>query len=252
MSLVAPPRLNLISINTHQPGFDEYIGWRTWCLHLFDYPGELRIADRVYPIRPGVISFTPGRVTFSHRWVQPDSRHLTAHFTPTPGDDMVELFPSWMDLGDRFPRVWRALEEAIPWFGTQPQRAEARLWDILFDLGSGPLSGDDSPVRVHDALQRAMKIIEVSLSDRINVRRLAEDVGISHNHLIRLFQERFGTTIVGYIRQRRAERAIHLLRNTTLPIKTIAHQVGVTDGQQFNKMMRKATGMSPTAVRTHR
>jgi transcriptional regulator GlxA family with amidase domain len=39
------------------------------------------------------------------------------------------------------------------------------------------------------------------------------------------------------------------LRNTQLPIKTIAAQVGVSDPRLFNKLIHKSLGASPQEVR---
>lgn len=58
-----------------------------------------------------------------------------------------------------------------------------------------------------------------------------------------------GQTVIGYVRARRAQRARHLLRRSTLPIKTIAAQVGVPNLGQFNHLMRAQCGQSPRAIR---
>jgi transcriptional regulator GlxA family with amidase domain len=67
--------------------------------------------------------------------------------------------------------------------------------------------------------------------------------------LVRLFRRHLETTPVAYIRKRRAEHAKHLLIHTTLPMKSIARQIGLTDLQQFNKLLRKTLGRSPRAIR---
>ena len=72
-------------------------------------------------------------------------------------------------------------------------------------------------------------MIELRLAETLSVKALADEVGISHNHLTRLFRAAVGDTVIGYIRQRRVQRARHLLEHTTLPIKTVAAQVGIED-----------------------
>jgi transcriptional regulator GlxA family with amidase domain len=81
------------------------------------------------------------------------------------------------------------------------------------------------------------------------VASLAQQLDISHNHLTRLFQAEAKTSVVGYIRQRRMERAQHLLTQTTLPIKVIATQVGMRDLHAFNKTVRREFGVSPRSLR---
>jgi AraC family transcriptional regulator len=58
-----------------------------------------------------------------------------------------------------------------------------------------------------------------------------------------------GDTVIGYIRGRRVQRAQHLLEHTTLPIKTIAAQVGIEDTRHFYKVVHAILGQSPTQVR---
>ncbi len=73
---------------------------------------------------------------------------------------------------------------------------------------------------------------------------------MSHNHLLRLFRTRFGESIEGYIRGRRAARALHLLRHSTPPIKAAAAETGFPEPQTFNKAMHRQFGKSPRQLRT--
>jgi len=75
------------------------------------------------------------------------------------------------------------------------------------------------------------------------------NAGTHNNHLTRLFHTTYGVTISAYIRQRRAERARHLLLHSTLPIKAIAAQVGIADLHLFNKTIRRVLHDSPRRVR---
>lgn len=78
---------------------------------------------------------------------------------------------------------------------------------------------------------------------------VAEAVGVSHNHLIRLFRAETGGTVVAYIRRRRMEQARHLLRESTLSIPAVAASVGIGDLQAFNKACRRELGASPRTIR---
>lgn len=122
------------------------------------------------------------------------------------------------------------------------------MWQLAAPIAS------DSLVRsnYHPALARALEIIELGLAERLSVREIADQVDISHNHLTRLFREQFGTTVIAFIQQRRLSRATHLLENTQLPIKAIAAHVGAADTHQFNKMLHRHVGRSPSDLRAGR
>ena len=74
-------------------------------------------------------------------------------------------------------------------------------------------------------------------------------VGISHNHLTRLFRSQTGGTVIGHLRARRMARAAHLLRESTMSIRAIAASVGIPDLQAFNKSCRASAGLSPRQIR---
>ncbi|MBC8135580.1 MAG: helix-turn-helix transcriptional regulator, partial [Fibrella sp.] len=135
-----------------------------------------------------------------------------------------------------------------------PRRAEALVWDLLWRLAEGATGdGVESGVAVHNrepaAVMRTREAIELRLAEPLRISDLARAVDLSHNHLTRLFHGATGKTVVAYLRERRMERATHLLRHTMLPIKQIAAQVGLGDLHQFNKAIRAATGVSPRTLR---
>jgi transcriptional regulator GlxA family with amidase domain len=58
-----------------------------------------------------------------------------------------------------------------------------------------------------------------------------------------------GMSIAQYVRHRRMQRALHLLRYSDLPIKQIGEAVGVPDPHFFNKLVRRAFGRPPREIR---
>jgi transcriptional regulator GlxA family with amidase domain len=58
-----------------------------------------------------------------------------------------------------------------------------------------------------------------------------------------------GKTAIGYIQERRMQMAQYLLKHSTLPIKSIAAEVGMPDLHQFNKTFRRILKEAPTGMR---
>ena len=152
------------------------------------------------------------------------------------------------DLGNDFGRIYSEFEHAVAVFSSRPARAEARLWDILWELSERTPSAAAGPRR-HPALEKAIERIELGLAHSIRVSDLANEVGISQTHLRRLFEEDRGQSVRTYIRSRRMERVRQLLQNSTLSIKAIAQEVGIPDLQHFNKVVRRELGAAPTRLR---
>jgi transcriptional regulator GlxA family with amidase domain len=147
--------------------------------------------------------------------------------------------------------LWDALIEATTWIGVQDARLAARVWDVLWRVAS--LESPTVAIRPPNvALDWAVRMIGTRMGEPIDIARLASDAGVSHNHLIRLFRAAFGQTVQAYIRSARAERAFHLLTQSTVPVKAVAQQVGISDLHQFNKTIRRVYGKSPTQLRSER
>lgn len=253
LPLSEPPRIEWIIAARHG-GFarEDYRLPELWCLHLYQWTGALG-AGVLLPVRPGYLSIVAPGTLLSHyfRTGDPPAVHLTCGFrlaTPRSLDPGVTTLPTMRDTGAQFGDWNARLERAIGAFATAPRRAEAILWDMLWHLAESPpdATGADS---YPDPVARVREIIELRLGEPLRVSGLADAVSLSQSHLTRLFHAATGMTVVGYLRERRIERATQLLKYTTTPIKQIAAQVGLPDPHQFNKAVRAATGVSPRGVR---
>jgi len=216
-------------------------------MHLFGYEASLRVDDYSFDIHPGCLGITPPGRTMETRYYG-ISVHIYVHFR-VPNTGPVRQILAMQDLGDAYDATYRRMYEAMGKFATEPWRANARVWDLLWDLAS---SEEDSPggFPIHPAVRKATDLIARNLSEPISVDVLAREVGVSYSYLARLFQEAYGETVVSYVRNHRLERARHLLERSTLPIKAIAASVGIPDLQHFNKAMRGRYGCGPRDLRS--
>ena len=243
--LERPPAIHYASRATFRTARKS---WRLsfWCVHLYRYTAELRLDGKQFPIRPGYVGIIPPGV-FKEYHFHGRSEQLAAHFSlPAAPGGVESHLPAMQDLGRDFEEVWSDFQQAVGYLPTQPRRAEARLWDLLWRLTD---YGKPEKGHLTTPVEHARRSIEENLGKRISVENLAEEAGISHNHLTRIFRESLGNTVVGYIRDRRVQRAQHLLLHSTLPIKAIATEVGLSDLHLFNKTIRRMLGNSPRAIR---
>ncbi|MCW8131367.1 MAG: helix-turn-helix transcriptional regulator [Planctomycetota bacterium] len=222
-----------------------------WCFNLYRYAADLFVEGRHYPIRPGCVSLIPPLLEMEYHFKTGEPQVHAHHIYPdanarTP----LTPLPVVIDLGQDFERTYQGVEAIVGTFGVHRLRAEVRLWELLWEIAerAGPV--EPGGERMHSALQRAVMLIEQRLAEPLRVEAIAEAAGISQNHLARLFQARFGTSVVGYLRRQRTERARYLLTASTQPIKAIAQQVGIPDLHLFNKVIRRELGRSPRQVRS--
>lgn len=218
-----------------------------WQLHLYTYSCDLTVAGTTYPVTPGCVSITPAGalVQFDYRG---RSEHLYAHFRPAAVGEPSYL-PVVQDAGDLAPLLTGLLRSAIEASPSGSARVTAEVWTALWriaDLAAATPAGDPR----HPAVATAVAHIEANLAHPLTVPALARAVGVSHNHLTRLFQAETGSTVIAYIRRRRMTRARHLLTASTLSIPAVAASVGIPDLQAFNKACHRELGASPRVIRT--
>ena len=225
-------------------------------LHLYDYPGVIRIGAAEHRFARGDVTITPARAPSRYHLDRP-GRHLCVHFLPPAGraGPAVRL-PLHLSLAGRselardklrwIASLWRdqaplaraaasaALLELLLWL--------AQVSTVSIRVGAGP--------RTLAAVERVAAILTDRLHEPIEIGGLSREVGISRNHLSRFFRARFGVSMARYLLRRRMEVAAHLLETTDLPVSLVGQRVGVADPHHFNKQFRKAAGVSPSAYRS--
>jgi AraC-like DNA-binding protein len=244
-----PPELVNIGVGRHgmTRRTDTFRLPDLWSLHLYSYVAELAVDGTSHPIRPGSVSLVPPAAQSHYRYRGP-SEHLYVHFRLVDRGVRQQI-PVMQAAGVETPALTAHLQQALTAYARSPARATAEIWAALWRVAQ--LTGvpaESAPG--HAAVARAVSLIEAGLAGTLTVADIAHQIGISHNHLTRLFRAETGQTVVGYVRRRRLERAKHLLRETTMSIPAIAASVGIPDLQAFNKTCRREFGMAPRKLRS--
>ncbi|MGB3070424.1 MAG: helix-turn-helix transcriptional regulator [Ottowia sp.] len=113
-------------------------------------------------------------------------------------------------------------------------------------MSESPANQDPELLR---RLLRAKDRMDAASHEEWPVERLAEVSGVSEAHFARSFRQAFGTPPHRYLLTRRIERAMALLRDTDLPVTTIAFDTGWTSLGTFGRTFRDITGDSPSVSR---
>jgi AraC-like DNA-binding protein len=246
IDLSSPPELAAVNRGVHgvRTDVESYRLPELWQLHLYEYSARLLLDGVEHAVTPGTISVTPPGVT-SRMHYRGRSEHLYSHFR-APRSTQASGVPVVLRAGSELPELTALMRSAVAHTRTRPARARADVWTLLLRLADRP--GDDQNA-APDHVGAAMSWIEARLAEPFTVPAVAEAVGISHNHLTRVFRARTGGTVVAYVRRRRVEVAHHLLRSSTLSVASIAATVGFADLQTLNKACRLELGRAPTELR---
>ena len=98
-----------------------------------------------------------------------------------------------------------------------------------------------------DRLHDAAKLLDRMQEEPPSLAELARQVGLGETALKRGFPRIFGTTVFGYLRERRLERARQLLLSGEATVMEAAAAVGYSNPSNFAAAFRSRFGVNPKA-----
>ena len=137
---------------------------------------------------------------------------------------------------------------------------EQVLKAIIDKLESNVSSSEEEKIELPSELQVKERNVEQEvkmyvkehLAEDITVTQIADVLHFNPQYLMRTFKAKSGVSIMEYITQTRLAYAKKILRETDLPIKSVALMVGYADYAYFTRVFRKETGYSPSQYRNAR
>ena len=99
-------------------------------------------------------------------------------------------------------------------------------------------------------IKDTFNFINLNLSSNLTVKKVANEIGLSPDHLTRLFKKETGMNIITYINKKRIDTALELLKTTDLSIAEIGDLIGLNNTSYFYTLFKKETGMSPKQYRS--
>lgn len=160
--------------------------------------------------------------------------------------------PALAALPARFPGaavVWVSNDASIdPGLVALPNRLDLVLEHI------DRLLGGLVPVRAHlsRALVSAVELMIAHCRDPLTVDDIARRVGVSEDHLIRIFRHAFGLPAATYYVRMRIAVACRLLSDTSEKMDDVARRVGYSSAANFSRAFNEVMGIRPSEYRARR
>jgi AraC-like DNA-binding protein len=141
---------------------------------------------------------------------------------------------------------------ACPYQGLSKQiYLQAKVFELLalqIQLLKGePESRIDYPLtrKTMERIQQAKDILLGSLEHPPSILELAQQVGLSDRTLRRGFQHIFGTSVIGFLTDKRLEQAEQLLREPDRTVAEVAGLVGYARSSRFAQAFKDKFGITP-------
>ncbi len=98
-------------------------------------------------------------------------------------------------------------------------------------------------------ISQALELLHAAPEKSWTLDTLASKVAMSRAAFAKRFKERVGQTMFEYLTALRMQRAQMLLRQSDLPLYTVANRVGYQSDLAFTKAFKRLLGVTPTIYR---
>lgn len=95
------------------------------------------------------------------------------------------------------------------------------------------------------SLEAAAAYLEANLSESHSLAEISRRVHLNEFKLKRGFRDRYNTTVFGYLRQKRMQRARALLESGGRSVLQVAAEVGYSNASHFTRAFRQSFGVNP-------
>lgn len=277
------PGLPLVLLRQHFPAGDhtgDHLHEDFFALYVIQGGRGLHIVNgHAYPIKRGDVYMTaPGSTVAYAQFLDLRAAVLCfqAELFTDDERDALDSLPGFRDLFVRdplrpaaareyqlhlTPEQYRAVDVAVDDLAGEAERDEPvtpllmrhMLFQILVAVArSRRAQTEPSPPPTSSAglsLADIIRVCEEHFSENLSVPQLAARMFLSPGHFTEIFAREVGMPPAAYLRRLRLERAQTLLRETSLPITTVALQVGFGDAAGLSRAFRGAFGLSPLQYR---
>lgn len=211
--------------------------------------GHIASAGQVVVIHPGE-THTGQAVTpqgWMYRMFYPDPEILRRAASEIAGRQRdLPFFQHPVIQDDQLAAELRRLHLTLEHSPSRLERESQLLWTlaqfIVRHADARPTAPTALPERL--AVRRAREYLDQRFADTVSLGDLADHVGLSQYHLLRVFRDALGMPPHAYLTQVRVLRAKALLA-VGQPIAAVAAEVGFADQSHLTRSFKRIVGVPP-------
>ena len=123
------------------------------------------------------------------------------------------------------------------------------LFEILFFIFSHENCYKKSLSKPNERMHTIIKYINDNYSNQLSIQEVADEFGITKDHLCHVFPKYIGVTFVTYLNVVRIKAACEMMKKEQDTISDIAIKCGFSSSHYFCKVFKSEKGMSPSEYR---
>lgn len=148
-----------------------------------------------------------------------------------------------------FEYAQEAIRRGVTDYITKPITAD-KADQLLQKLRSmSERDAGSTPPESGATFERMLEYVQNHYTERLKLQDLASMFFVNDSYCSALFSDKLGVPFTTYITNLRLERAVKLLTETALPIKTVSIEAGYPDYLYFSRLFHKRFGVSPSEYR---
>lgn len=98
-------------------------------------------------------------------------------------------------------------------------------------------------------VRKVQDYVAENYASNVSLEEVAGQIGMNPAYLSRYFKQRTGNTFMEYVLQVRVNKAIELLKDSTVKVYEVGEQVGYKSMKHFYKVFKKITKVTPSQYR---
>ena len=218
--------------------------------------GTLMVDDKKFNVQPGDCYLLPAEST--HLYFSDPTNPWTKYWFNFSGTLIPDILRSYRINGQVLFRncgLCQKFLQALNELGETPlEMRQHRFAGIIMELLSLISHINNTAGAEGNKISAEGKILRQLLMEHFNapsppLALLAKKINRSESQMLRIFRRDFGTSPVAFLYDKKLEMAMSLLRNTDMPVKSIAARLGFADEFYFSRVFRKKCGKSPREYR---
>jgi AraC family transcriptional regulator of arabinose operon len=233
-----------------------------FCIMSYHKKGRamLRIGGQIHTIEPGTVVYIPPNVEHDHyKTTNEETVFLWWHFTYQIADmvDVLNLFqiPYTFKLknSEHFEQVFLQFMESTKQSHPLPSTIlkQAKALEMLYILLNNTISENDTFIDApaDSFLSILAKIVQYP-ERPLSLQMLSQELHMHPTYICNRFKELFGKSPIQTQKELKIGKAKTLLMTTEMSITEISEALGFTEIQNFTRLFKTYTSVSPLQYRT--